>query len=534
MYSLKTPSFLKPTSRPTSPSPPIPSPKPDPIAAPDRTTRSISKLSFPNFKRTASPLTQAPASLVHDGSYMEVLGLRLSEAVSKALSQPTAPAAPHELLGGRRPIPAGRGRALGELIASDDPHLYRAVLRTLHRPLSVLVTNVSGNLLPLIASPAFLSPAVPTPQLPNPNATQLHALGLATFAGELLDAFDELGLGQDSDMRGDGLKGVRDNLVSSIKRVIDPLVAGIKSDLMPHIEALELPASNAASKATGATKAAIVHPSIAYMQTTMPIYARALARYITSRTAETSLASLLISLVWRGLVSLSNRPPPLPGMTPPGSPPLLALTKSKSKEAKRRGSSVTPPNTPPAGRFTLKLPPSRPPSPPGLSSKVSSAATDARALFDLLNSLPRPTNELAREAVCDAFDSLSGLVALLEFVQSRKYSVVPASELERELDMITVDLSTLIALPVLLRAFVYPSSPSSSERTVAGMLGLTDGVYRSGCLSGFGRAEECVVAAGQRVLGVLRSELTVDSGKESEVVLRWLEREVAEAVQLHH
>ena len=55
---------------------------------------------------------------MQDGSYLEALSLKLSEAVSKALAQPSGPAPAGELLGGRRPIPAGRGQALGLLIAS--------------------------------------------------------------------------------------------------------------------------------------------------------------------------------------------------------------------------------------------------------------------------------------------------------------------------------------------------------------------------------------------------------------------------------
>ena len=407
------------------------------------------------------------------------------------------------------------------------------MIRTLHRPLSVLVTNLSGNLLPLIASPAFLSPAVPTPQNPNPNATQMHALALATFAGELIEVFDELGLGQDGDMRGDGLKGVRDSLVSTIKRVIDPLVAGIKNDLMPHVEALEQTApTNAPKAAAGTAKVASVHPSIAYMQTVMPVYAKALGRYVTSKPAESTLASLLISLVWRGLVALSNRPVPPPGATPPSSPPLGPLSKSV-KDAKRRGSSSTPPAAPPASRFTLKLPPSRPPSPPGAVTKAPSAASDARALYDLLNTLPRPTSDqLAHEAVGDAFDSLSGTVALLDFVCTRRAYSLTASELAREFDQLTADVSTLVALPVLLRACVYAYG-ALPERSVADMLGLTEATYRSGCLGGFGRAEECVPAVGQRVLAVLRGELVAAGAVGDtmpEAVVKWLEREVAVAL----
>lgn len=47
-----------------------------------------------------------------------MLGLRLSEAVSKALAHPSGPSQPSELVGGRRPIPTGRGRTFGELITS--------------------------------------------------------------------------------------------------------------------------------------------------------------------------------------------------------------------------------------------------------------------------------------------------------------------------------------------------------------------------------------------------------------------------------
>lgn len=114
MYALKTPSFLRPSSRPSSPSP-----RPDSAPMADRPSRS-SILSFSNLKRTASPLTKPVTPVVQDGSYMAVLNLKLSEAVSKALNQPTAtiPGPANELLNGRRPIPLGRGRALGDLIIS--------------------------------------------------------------------------------------------------------------------------------------------------------------------------------------------------------------------------------------------------------------------------------------------------------------------------------------------------------------------------------------------------------------------------------
>lgn len=79
------------------------------------------KLSLTTFSRRPSPApaqSQPAASIVQDGHYLETLQLKLSEAVSKALAQPTGPAAPHELVNGRRAIPSGRGHTLGALIAT--------------------------------------------------------------------------------------------------------------------------------------------------------------------------------------------------------------------------------------------------------------------------------------------------------------------------------------------------------------------------------------------------------------------------------
>jgi len=87
----------------------------------ERTPRPLNKLSFSGFKRSSSSTSIAsptPTLLVQDGSYLEALSLKLSEAVSKAFASPTGPAPAGELVGGRRPIPAGRGKALGLLIAS--------------------------------------------------------------------------------------------------------------------------------------------------------------------------------------------------------------------------------------------------------------------------------------------------------------------------------------------------------------------------------------------------------------------------------
>lgn len=515
MNVLKNPSFFRPASRPTSPAPLPPASQLDG----DRSTHPINRLSLNNFRRSTSttvPPTSTPtAPLIQDGSYLETLALKLSEAVSKALSQPTGPANASEQVLGRRPIPQGRGQALGSLIATelkstqDNLHLHRAIIRSLHRPLSVLLTNLSAHLMPLLSTPAFNS--APTIQAPGLNASQLHAIALAGFSEELLVVFNEFDLGTENDGRGEGLKSIREGLVSVINRVVNPLVGAIRNDLVPLMEALEKPNTNPA-KATGTKGTTVLHPSIVTLQTLVPLYERVLRRCTTCTVTHTTLATLLISVLWKGLVALSHRPdiaasPPLS----PDVPPVVSVLR-------RRGSPTTSPSiTPPPGRFTIKLPPSRPPSPP--SAVVPASATaDCRVLYELVSLLPRPSadkpsTKLAGEAVGEAFKGLKHLGGLLEALQT-KSKLPPAAN---DLATLTAEIPTLIALPVILRAFL-PKLQGVPE-----ILGLSDEEYRKGCLSGFSRAEECAGVVAQRVLYVLPKDCGAN-----EVPAKWLEVEVME------
>lgn len=369
---------------------------------------------------------------------------------------------------------------------------------------------------PLLASPAFLTPPAPTTQSPNPNAIQLHALAVATFAGELLESFDDLNLGLDSDIRGDGLKVIRDGLVSLVNRVINPLIGGIRNELVPILDALELPTPG---KVAPGTKSIILHNSIVTLQSIVPVYAQTLRRYTVSRTAQNVLAPFVISLVWRSIVALCHRPV---STSPPPSPGLLPLIGLK----KRRGSpSSSPPLTPPATRFTIKLPTSRPPSPPVQHLIPSlSPATDARALCDLLATLPVPvadseSGRLAREAVDEAMNGLRALADLFDLapsllkVSDEQTVEGNALELERR----TEKIPTLIALPVLLRA------QGGLDLQSEAVLGLSEEDYRNSCLTGFGRADECATPVGLRVCAHLRAL----AGTRT-VLLAWLEKEIAD------
>jgi hypothetical protein len=468
-----------------------------------------------------------------------MLSLKFSEAVSKALAQPSGPALPSELVSGKRPLPQGRGHALGALIASyvsllfpkaslsdfilreltagqHNGHVYRAILRSLHRPLSVLLTNLSGHLLPLLASPLFHSP--PIAQNPGPNPTQSHALAIATFAQELLEAFDELGLGLDADARGDGLKPIREGLVSVIHRVVSPLVAGIRAELKPVIEALEIPNHSQIKAATMVKLSTVNHPSIVNLQPIMPVYAKTLAKYTACPSSHGILATFLIAMVWKGLVALSNR------SFVPSTPPSPILTPNK--KIRTPPPYNTPPVTPPLGRFTRKLPPSRPPSPPTLVIPAS-ASSDAQALFDLLDMLPRPSannkaTRLAREAVDEAFDALKALSALLDAIHKKSGDGRTPADMAKEISKLAEDIPLLIALPILLHAYGGLNSGS-----VADLLGLAESDYRKGCLEGIGRAEECASVIAQRVMDALQSQDETNS-----IVYEWLQLETTSNYQL--
>lgn len=374
----------------------------------------------------------------------------------------------------------------------DNPHLHRAVLRSLQRPFTVLMTNLSSQLLPLLLSPSFHSTPSISNQFSFPNPVQLHALSIANFAEEVLQLFDELCLGVDNDVRGDGLRSIREGFASLINRVVNPLITGIRMELIPLMEALEYPNPCNGSKPPVGKSTVVYHPSIVSLQILMPVYARALTAYTTSTLSHSTLASLLISVLWKALVALSHRIDinMSPSMTPENSPLLTARKRAT-------------PSPPPTSKLT-----------------IASAAVDCRALYDLLVQLPQPragpeSTRLAREAVDHAFKGLRILPALLD-IATNKGRCGTTDDLIKKINDLTTEIPSLIALPIMLRAFSGPS--------VSAILGISDEEYRKGCLSGFGRAEECTLTIAQRVMDVLQTHSSTNI-----IVIRWLEIELAES-----
>ena len=311
-----------------------------------------------------------------------------------------------------------------------------------------------------------------------------------------MQVFDKLGLGVENDNRGDGLKSIREGFASLINRVINPLITGIRMELIPLMEALEQPNSCNAKLPVGTKSTVIYHPSIISLQTLMPVYTRALTAYITSLSHST-LASLLISVLWRALVALSHRIDinMSPSLTPESSPLLTP---------RKRG--TTPPSPSPSSKHT-----------------IASAAMDCRVLYDLLVQLPRPSagsasTRLAKEAVDQAFEGLKTLPTLLD-IATNKVRLGTTEDCIKKFNDLTTKIPSLIALPIILRAFSRPGVSS-----VSALLGITEEEYRNNCLSGFGRAEECTVTIAQRVMDELQTNPSMNV-----IVIRWLGMELEDA-----
>ncbi|KAG9083920.1 hypothetical protein FRC06_004313 [Ceratobasidium sp. 370] len=600
MHGLKTPAFLglRSSSRPASPAPNVSPPAMTPLAAPtpgllaptpldinvpaspiDGTKdtkdslplrRPLGKLHLSAAFRRASPSpTPIPTAGMDKtttgtgSSYLDALALKLSEAAGKAIASPT-PAHNSDglLLNGRRPLPLGRGKALGQLIVSEmnaaalnGNDLLRASLRALHRPLNVLLSNISGLLAPLVGA-APTNVLVPSSGWVGNGAAQAHALGLVCMVGELLEALEGLP-GDCNKVGGEGLRSIKEGLEGVIKRVVNPVFAAVRTELGTLVDALEAAPEPCAAGA-GKNKALVLvdQPAVVALQNAMPCAMRVLARVgaVPGPVVRGALAACDIAIVWRAMVALAHRRVSEPAAAPTGAvtgsptktssgsflgkshalgkassggaaPAAKSQTLGKTPSLGALGASsvpasltkrLTPPNTPPAGRFGLLLPPSRPSSPPGVLSPSAQLAHDARVVVGLLDALPKPAGEDAREAVAEAFDALRAFAELL--------ALLSASHIDRQAIIDLVDgesadegagqeereeLPALIVLPALLRG-----------KSVATLLNIPEVEYRERCLGGFGRAEaseELVAKAVLRVWG------NAGVGVEGEWVKGWLE-----------
>jgi hypothetical protein len=474
----------------------------------------VSSVPFPSGLTPLEPASSLP------GQYLDTVGLRFAEAASKALANPTGPSSSSayasgailpakndpciQLLKGQKPLPPGRGAALGTLITSElaksnDLHVSRAVIRTLQRPLSVLLNRISAMLMPLLPYATQNSTEVSSLGTVSLLA-QAHALGIVRMAAELLEALN--GVNQSVILGSGGvdhLRGIREGLEIILKRVVEPLISSVNSEVGPILDTLAVapPSSDVDAQAVNC---------VLSLSAALPGITTRLEWYtaLPGAVAQSANAALLIGLVWRALVALSCRPlhdpfaVPLPTMKKPGSregikdatvkekqttpglktkelPFVNALSRgwcaSPASQAapacnaavssngvvpdpngttagQPRVSSRTPPSTPRFGRRALPLTSlSRPPSPASKGAQPPPALTplerllaDTAAVQAMLGMLSKPSQGgLALEAVNEAFDALEGFKNMLQWLVE-EIAPFSASRDKRSLQTITTSL----------------------------------------------------------------------------------------------
>ncbi|KDQ21525.1 hypothetical protein BOTBODRAFT_168778 [Botryobasidium botryosum FD-172 SS1] len=588
---------LRSSSRPSSPSPqradlsvtamsgtgpaaPVASPIPRPLT--QNPFRRRSPTPQPSALTPAPDKGDALASS-GGGTYLDSFSLKMSEAVAKAVTNPvaTAPGDKDITLKGKKPLPLGRGKALGDLIISElrtvssNSSLQRALLRQLHRPFSVLLSNLSNHLLPLL--PLLPSSSNPTP---NPNtAVEAHAFALATFSAEVLHALDDpIFLASSESFTGSQrsapdsfrIRDTREGLESIIRRVLTPVLSNVKNELGAMIE----------HNADGTVPIELQKLSHA-MARVSPSVARCAA--VPGPTASNALGSLIIGVVWKALLMLSERQKPVVDSVQTAGPlPAFGMLKKP-----RTVSISTPPMTPPASRFTALLPSlSRPPTPPAPAHPPSPAwsspstrprhlspvltavhianlSTDAQTLFNALHGLPLPAvGTLAREAVEEAFGTFEAFITLVGYLDwwvSSRVSPIEGVKIKsnsdpsifaatrgsrlnpmfmENLETMSDKIPTLLVLNVLLRFFplaldakaAAQSPKAPAYATGHSLLGLSSEEYRVSCLTGFGRAEECAGVVAKAILDALYSDRgdSVTSSDNKALLHAWLEGRLEE------
>ena len=454
--------------------------------------------------------------------------------------------------------------------ARENPNLERAIVRLLARSLSVLVTTLTVQLPPLLASPHYVPSSCTLPPAQWDASTQ-HGLALAGFCAELLEVFAAHSLGE---VRNSDIGAIKATIENTVLRLTSPLFAALQGELVGCLE--------------GATRPAVYrpsgrpHPALQQFQLLAPHAGRVLRRYAVDgggacKATESQLASVLIAVAWAGMLALVCRPTSirlLPSPTSPGSPPPGSASPGKAPSLALPGAkpSRTPPGTPkiplrllkdnhaagssPTAFALVALPvvaltpvsaaSSRAPTPPPAEAPPP-LVLDFRVFLEVLErELPRPPAKegLAGEAVDEAFGRVCALGSWIgrgfSNANTTTNGTTAASALRDFLDTDEDgdddneeedELPFLLALELLLRHRL------GVENGAAAFLEMDEELYKKRCLSGFGRADEwaCVVGRavgeGLRRVRTPREDGVVDAGAsedKKQVVRAWIKARVDE------
>jgi hypothetical protein len=433
----------------------------------------------------------------------------------------------------------------------------RAILRTSVRSLSIYLSRLESLLLPALTCPTFAAPLTLTPSKTvgsSPlNPTQLFAVSIAHAAWETCEILEQtLESGSWPRFAHETLRPLMDKFDSVVGRVVQPLLGGLKRDLVASFSMAEGPSPPGGKTVGLASVTAPAAPSapaglpIPVHAAPQPVAPRQLAipvclQHFASRVdasrkvletvaapckddGEAWITGVVVAVVWRGMCLLADKDT---GSNGPPSPGSIARALS---------GLATPAVTPKLPLNPLSILPSRaasrPPSPPrnGVAASSKDPLTHALLSFEglvhrLVTGLVQPPTQigadphseehLAREALAEALEALTSLriassacaspEALLASVRRIRDDVDSHDASQAALDDALEDLPVVTLLTFLQRklnlALVASGKPAS--RTVPELWGWSTAEYERQVLSGFGAAEEW----GPRFANALRGEV---------------------------
>ena len=214
---------------------------------------------------------------------MDIVGLRLNEIVNKACAGVDFKA--------KKGFKKDAGWSVGESVVkelpppSNDAYLIRAVLRTSVRSTSIYITRLESILLPAVTDPSFAQPlnlsSAPTANPLNP--VQYFALSVAHTAWQTCEVLEQtLETGQWPRYVSEALRPVMDKLDLIVGKVVQPLMIGLKRDLIAALNRTE------GASPTGGKTLSLAHTPAPHIGPTVPVVKESSSAGIARLTKEPS------------------------------------------------------------------------------------------------------------------------------------------------------------------------------------------------------------------------------------------------------
>ncbi|OCF37495.1 hypothetical protein I316_00619 [Kwoniella heveanensis BCC8398] len=400
--------------------------------------------------------------------YMDVIGLRLNEAVNKACAGVDFKA--------KKGFKKGNGWSVGENVVKElplptsDAYLMRAVLRTVVRALSIYTTRLESLLLPALTDPAFaaalnVNAAAPTAHPLNPS--QYFALSVAHAAWETCEVLEQtLETGKWPRFVQETLRPVMDKLDLVVSKVVQPLLLGLKRDLLTSLTKTEgtspaggkvvglasIPAPTSAplpavtkehshqpvSRLTkeissgGTARQLAIPPCLQHFANRVD-GARKVLELVAKPCADDGegwVTGVVVAVIWKGMCIVAEKEP---GSGPNRPPSPGSVARALAGLGKEKDAAPAVVASPSLGGVTAKLTSSlsiipsrsqsRPPSPPRGAQRldplthalISLEALVKRLVKDLVQPLsangaaadPDAAEHIAREALHEALEALA-------------------------------------------------------------------------------------------------------------------------------